>query len=93
MLSCQRIPRLRNLIPRPPDLDHVPAHRHPQIHAQHRIVGFSLLLLPRGPAGEVGLVLAALRVREVGAIVLVDCEAEAAFEGADVVFEEVGVFV
>ena len=30
---------------------------------------------------------------EVGAIVLVDREAEATFEGADVVFEEVGVFV
>ena len=30
---------------------------------------------------------------EVGAIVLVDREAEAAFEGADVVFEEVWVFV
>ena len=37
--------------------------------------------------------LASLRVGEVGAIVLVDGEAEAAFEGADVVFEEVWVFV
>ena len=37
--------------------------------------------------------LAALGVGEVGAIVLVDGEAETAFEGADVVFEEVGVFV
>lgn len=36
---------------------------------------------------------AALGVGEVGSIVLVDGEAETAFEGADVVFEEVGVFV
>ena len=30
---------------------------------------------------------------EVGAIVLVDRETQAAFEGADVVFEKIGVFV
>ena len=36
---------------------------------------------------------AALGVREVGAVVLVDGEAEAAFEGAEVVAEDVGVFV
>ena len=36
---------------------------------------------------------AALSVGEVGAIVLVDGEAETALEGADVVFEEVGIFV
>lgn len=36
---------------------------------------------------------AALGVGEVGAVVLVDCEAETALEGADVVFEEVRVFV
>jgi len=38
-------------------------------------------------------VLAPLRVCEVGAIVLVHGEAQAAFEGADVVFEEVRIFV
>ena len=36
---------------------------------------------------------AALCVSEIGAIVLVYCEAETALEGADVIFEEVGVFV
>ena len=36
---------------------------------------------------------AALGVGEVGTIVLVHGEAESAFEAADVVFEEVGVFV
>jgi hypothetical protein len=38
-------------------------------------------------------VLAPLGVGEVGPVVLVDCETEAAFEGADVVLEEVWVFV
>jgi hypothetical protein len=38
-------------------------------------------------------VFAALGVCEIGAIVLVDGEAEATLEGADVVFEEVRVFV
>jgi hypothetical protein len=37
--------------------------------------------------------LSPLGVREVGAIVLMDCEAESTFEGSDVVFEEVRVFV
>ena len=37
--------------------------------------------------------LATLCVSEIGAIVLMHCEAETAFEGADMIFEEVGVFV
>ena len=37
--------------------------------------------------------LAALRVGEVRAIILVDCQTQAALEAADVIFEEVGVFV
>lgn len=36
--------------------------------------------------------LAALRVGEVGAIVLVDCQAQTALEAADVVLKEIGVF-
>lgn len=36
---------------------------------------------------------AALGVGEVGTVVLMDCEAESAFEAADVVLEEVGVLV
>lgn len=37
--------------------------------------------------------LATLCVSEIGAIVLVYCKAEPTFEGADMVLEEVGVFV
>ena len=37
--------------------------------------------------------LSPLRVCEIGAIILVYSEAETAFEGANMIFEEVGVFV
>lgn len=54
---------------------------------------FAFALFASGAAGEVRLVLFALRVGQVGAVILMDCEAKAALEAADVVFEEVGVFV
>lgn len=56
-------------------------------------VGLALPLLAGGAAREVGLVLLALGVREVRPVVLVHRQAEAAFERADVVLEEVGVLV
>ena len=94
MLPRQRIPCFLNVIPGPSNLHHVPPHLHTHVHAQQvRILRPPLFLLAGGAAREVGLVFAALGVGEVGAIVLVDGEAETAFEGADVVFEEVGVFV
>ena len=34
-----------------------------------------------------------LGVSEVGAVILVDCETQTTLEGADMIFEEVGVFV
>lgn len=37
--------------------------------------------------------LATLGVGEIGAIVLMYCETKTAFEGADMILEEVGVFV
>ena len=93
-LPRQGIPRLRNLVARPSNLDHVPPHLHAHIHAQQvGVLRPAFLLLPRGPPGQVGLVLAALGVEHVGPIIFKKNEAEAAFEGADVVLEEVGVFV
>ena len=53
----------------------------------------AFLLLAGSTTGEVGLMLLALGVGEVGAVVLVDGEAEAALEGAQVVLEDVGVLV
>ena len=99
LLSRNLIPRLRNLVARPSNLDHVPLNidlcsNHPYRHPSHRIqTSSSLLLLLRCTAREVRLMLAALGVGEVGAIILVDCQAEPTLEGSDVVLEEVGVFV
>ena len=93
-LPGQRVPSLRNLVTWPANLHHVPSHLHPHIHAEHiRILRSPLLLLPRCPPGQVGLMLATLCVSEIGAIVLMYREAESTFEGADVVLEEVRVFV
>jgi len=92
MLSREGISNLRDLVTRPSNLDHVPPHGHGG--GRERPVAISaFLFLARGTARQVGLVLPTLRVRQVGAIVLVDGEAEAALEAADVVLEEVGVLV
>lgn len=93
MLPRQRVPRLRNLVTRSPDLDCILLHLH--IHRRRKqgsILSLAFLLFAGGATGEVCLMLAALGVCEVGAIVLVDGETETAFEAADVVFEEVRVF-
>lgn len=54
---------------------------------------FPFSLFPGRAAGEIRLMLATLCVREIGAIVLVDCQAETAFEAAQVVLEEVRILV
>jgi hypothetical protein len=54
---------------------------------------FAFALFAGSAAGEVRLVLFALRVGQVGTVILVDCETETALEAADVVLEEVRVFV
>ena len=46
--------------------------------SDHELV---LLHVPCCAPGEVGLVLFALRVREVGALIRVECKAETAFQG------------
>jgi hypothetical protein len=53
----------------------------------------SLALLTRSTTGEVGLMLFALGVGEVGAVILVDCKTETALETSDVVLKEVGILV
>jgi hypothetical protein len=57
------------------------------------IVPLALPLLFCSTAREVCLMLSALRMREVGSVVLVDCQTELALEASDVVLEEVWVFV
>jgi hypothetical protein len=44
-------------------------------------------------AGEIGLMLATLSVSEVGSIVLVYRQAKTTFEAADVILEEIWIFV
>ena len=93
-LPRQRIPNLGNLIPRPPDLNRLLLDLHPHSSRKRRgVLVLPLTLLARRSTGEVGLVLAALRVRQVRAIVLVHRQAQPTLETADVVLEEVGVFV
>lgn len=55
-------------------------------------MALTLFLFAGSAAGKIGLVFAALGVCEVGAVVLVDGQTEAAFETAYMVFEEVGIF-
>lgn len=98
LLSRHGVADLCDLVPRAANLDDVAARVEAGGDAGGQARGrvdvlLALLLLAGGTAGEVGLVLLALGVGEVGAVVLVDGQAEAALEGADVVFEEVGVLV
>ena len=53
----------------------------------------SFALLTRSTTGEVGLMLFALGMGEVGAVILVDCETETALETSDVILEEVGILI
>ena len=91
-LPRERIPRLCDLVPRPTDLDHVLLHLHTIAH-HHLSILLRFFLFPCCAPGQVGLMFSSLRVGEVGAIVLVHRQAETAFEGSDVVLEEVRVFV
>jgi len=93
ILARNLVADLRDLVARPADLDHVAPHRHVGEARYYAIAVSAFFLLPRCSAREVGLVFAALRVREVGAVVLVDRQAEAALEAADVVLEEIRVLV
>jgi len=93
ILARNLVADLCDLVARPSDLDHVAPHRHVWEAGYYAIAVSAFFLLPCCSAREVGLVLAALRVCEVRAVVLVDCQAEAALEAADVVLKEVRVLV
>lgn len=94
MLPRQRIPRFGDLVARPPNLDHVPPHLHAHVDTKHvLILGSPLLLLPRRSPGKIRLMFSALCVSEIRTIVLMHGEAKAAFEGADMILEEIGVFI
>lgn len=95
-LSRDGIAELRYFVPGPSDLDEVFSRRD-ELLSNHALwetcYGVEIAAFfgfARGATGEVGLVLAALGVCEVGAVILVHGETETAFEGADVVLEAVG---
>ena len=92
-LPGQRVPDLRNLVTGASDLNRLLLDLHAHRTGERGgVLALSFALLARRAPREVGLVLAALRVGEVGAVILVDGQTEAALEAADVVLEKVGVF-
>lgn len=101
MLSRDRIPRLRDLIPRSSNFDGVFPYphmlsNHPNRHTGIRIDSSSIssfFLFPSSTTRKICLVLSALSMSEVGAVILVNGKAETTFEASDVIFEEVGVFI
>ena len=94
LLACDGVAGLGDFVAGPPDFDDVFA----DLDGVGAGVGFVFFLLAelgflRRSTGEVGLMLPALSVREIRTVVLVDGQAEPALEAADVVLEEVGIFV
>lgn len=75
MLPRQWVPRLRDLIPGSTNFYHIPPHLHTHVYPQHIcILGSTFLLLSRSSPRQVCLMFPALRMRKVGAIVLVNRE-------------------
>lgn len=94
LLPCDRVASLGDLVAWSSDLDDVAL----DLYRVCAGVCFVFLLLAQlrflgSTPCEIGLMLAPLSVSEVRAIILVDCQAEAALEAPDVVLEEVGVLV
>lgn len=92
-LPRQRIPSLCNLVTRSSNLDDISLDLNLRQARQVLISVFSQLCFSGSTSGQIGLMLATLSVCEIGTIVLVDGQTEATFETADVVLEDVGVFV
>lgn len=95
-LPRDRVAELRYFVARPADLDEVFSRcyellpNHSLWQTCYRVEIAAFFGFACGSTGEIGLMLAALGVGEVGAVVLVDGETKTAFEGADMVLEAVG---
>ena len=92
-LPRQGIPGLCDFVPRSTNLDNIPLDLHLTQTTQILISVFTQLRFPGRTSGQVCLMLASLGMCEIGAVVLVYGQTESTFEAADVVFENVGVFV
>lgn len=93
VLASQWVADLGDLVTRSADLDQLLLDLDTGDTRQGGLILLAFPVLTRGASFEVCLMLAALGVGEVGAVVLVDCQAETAFEGAHVVLEDVGIFL
>lgn len=93
-LACQRVPNLGNFVSGTTNLNSLLLDLYAHCSGERgRVLVFAFALFAGGAAGEVRLMLFALCVGQVGAVILVDCETETALKAADVILEEVGVFV
>lgn len=92
-LPRQRIPSLCNLVPRSSNLDNISLDLDLRQARQILISVFAQLCFSGCTSSQIGLMLASLGVREIGTVVLVYGQTQATFETADVVLEDVGVFV
>lgn len=94
MLSGQWVSGFSNFVPRSADFHHVSSNWHSHIHPQQIcVLRSTLFLLPRRTPSEIGLMLSTLGMSKIGSIVLMHREAEATFEGTNMVLEEIWVFV
>lgn len=93
MLAGQRVSVLDNVVSGSSNLDQVLLDLHRVQASQSTLPILAQLCLSGGTTCEIRLMLATLCVCKVGAIVLVDCQTETALEAADVVLENVGIFV
>ena len=94
MLSRQGISCFCDFVSWPSDLDHISPHLHSHIHPhQIRVLRSAFLLLPSCTTSQIGLVFSPLSMREIRAIVLVDGKTKPAFERADMIFEEIRIFI
>lgn len=94
VLARVGIANLRNPVSWSADLDHVLLHLHTgQQPRHHAIIALALLLFLRRATRKIRLMFTSLRVGQIRAVVLVDCQAKTALEAADVILEEVRVLV
>ena len=101
MLACDLVSDLGDLVPRSADLDNVLAQSacdsyRREAGAHHTYgqtrplvdLAFAFLLFSRRTSREVGLMLLALRVRQVRSLVGVERETESTFDAAQVVAQD-----
>jgi hypothetical protein len=94
VLACVRVAYFCDAVSGPANLNNVLLGQHTREESLlAHVVSLAFPLLLRRATCQVCLMLPSLCMREIGSIVLVDCQTETALEAADVVLEEVRVLV